>query len=120
MRIGELAEKVGVTTDTLRFYEGRGLIKSVRQENGYRDYSEDMLFILNYIQTAQRLGFTLKEISAEIPYLLEGGLSAEKIADILKEKISVTDRKIKELQHVKHELELLLNTSCPLLPPTKS
>lgn len=116
MRIGELAEMFGVTTDTLRFYEQKGLIRSTRLENGYRDYSEDMLIILSYIQTAQRLGFSLKEIGEEIPGLLEQGISAERIAVIIQQKIAATDIKIKELQSLKNELKKLLQATCPLLP----
>ncbi len=117
MRIGELASKVGVTTDTLRFYENKGLIQSMRQENGYRDYSDEMIFILNYIQTAQRLGFSLTEIGEEIPQLLQGGISADKISELLRKKIALTDRKIEELKTLKKELESLLEASCPLVPP---
>lgn len=118
MRIGELANQVGVTTDTLRFYENKGLIKSIRRENGYRDYSEDMIFILNYIQTAQRLGFSLTEIGEEIPDLLKGGLSAEKISKLLETKIAATEQKIAELQNLKKELETLHQASCPLVSPS--
>lgn len=118
MRIGELANHVGVTTDTLRFYENKGLIKSIRRNNGYRDYSEDMIFILNYIQTAQRLGFSLSEIGEEIPHLLNGGISADKISELLRTKITATDQKIAELQTLKKELEMLLEASCPLVPST--
>ncbi|MEP3296140.1 MerR family DNA-binding transcriptional regulator [Tateyamaria sp.] len=38
MRIGELAQRTNVSTDTLRQYEKRGLIRSERQINGYRDF----------------------------------------------------------------------------------
>ncbi len=117
MLISELAKQSGVSTDTLRFYEKEGLIQSARRSNGYRDYAPEMLFVMNYIQTAQRLGFTLAEISQEIPSLLDSGITEEKIRDILTEKISVVDRKIEELRQVRLELKQLLETTCPLLPP---
>ena len=40
MRIGELAERTGVATRMLRYYEQQGLLSSTRQDNGYRTYDE--------------------------------------------------------------------------------
>ncbi|MEF9982479.1 MAG: MerR family transcriptional regulator, partial [Glutamicibacter sp.] len=40
MRIGELANRTGVPTRMLRYYEEQGLITPLRLENGYRDYDE--------------------------------------------------------------------------------
>ncbi|MGH1350771.1 MAG: MerR family transcriptional regulator [Methyloligellaceae bacterium] len=117
MLISKLAEQTGVSTDTLRYYEREGLIRSSRRPNGYREYSDEMLFVMNYIQTAQRLGFTLAEIAEEIPSLLEAGLTEEKIKKVLSEKILVVDKKIEDLQQVRSELKQLLETTCPLLPP---
>ena len=62
MRIGELAQASAVSRDTLRFYEQRGLIAAQRSANGYRDYPAQMVQLVLYIKTAQRLGFTLGEI----------------------------------------------------------
>ena len=45
--IGELAKMFDVSTDTLRYYEAEGLLRSHRNEaNGYRQYSYDELFVL--------------------------------------------------------------------------
>lgn len=117
MRIGELAEKTGVSRDALRFYERRGLIQSIRLDNGYRDYPDSMIFILNFIKIAQGLGFTLADIGQEVPDLIENGISQERIAEILKNKIAVTEARIEELQVIRDELNNFLNQSCPLLPP---
>ena len=66
MRIGELAQASAVSRDTLRFYEQRGLIAAQRSANGYRDYPADMVQLVQYIKTAQRLGFTLGEIGHSV------------------------------------------------------
>lgn len=68
MRIGELAQKSGLTTSKIRFYERIGLLKAVdRRSNGYRTYSSQAVTILGLITTAQRAGFTLDEIRALLP-----------------------------------------------------
>ena len=59
MRIGAMAQATGLSRDTLRFYEKRGLLRAQRGANGYRDYPPDAADWLRYLRTAQQLGFTL-------------------------------------------------------------
>ena len=68
MKIGEIASAAGVSTSRIRFYEKRGIIPpAIRDDNGYRDYSPDLIGQLNFIEQAQKLGFTLKEIISVEP-----------------------------------------------------
>lgn len=68
MKIGELAKRSGLATSTIRFYESKGLLKSVaRQSNGYREYPLDAAAILAVIINAQQTGFTLDEIAKILP-----------------------------------------------------
>eukprot|EP01032_Pedospumella_encystans_P037187 gene37187-42118_t len=69
MQIGEIAAATGISRDTLRFYEKRGLLRARRSANGYRDYPPEAVDWLRYIRTAQQLGFSLKEIEADLPLL---------------------------------------------------
>ncbi len=63
MTIGRVANAAGMSIDTIRFYERRGLIAAPRRNfSGYRSYSDDVLVRLRFIGDAKRLGFTLKEI----------------------------------------------------------
>lgn len=63
-RIGEVAERTGLSQRTLRFYEERGLLKPpARMEGGFRLYTDEDIQRLEYIQRLQQnLGFTLAEI----------------------------------------------------------
>lgn len=64
MKIGEIAKAAGVTASRIRFYERKGIIPAGdRAENGYRDYPEGLVALLKFIERAQGLGFTLREIS---------------------------------------------------------
>jgi DNA-binding transcriptional MerR regulator len=68
MKIGELAKRTGLSPSAIRFYESKGLLKSVgRQSNGYRDYPPDAAITLGIIANAQQTGFTLDEIKAILP-----------------------------------------------------
>ena len=68
MKIGELAKLSGMAASRIRFYESTGLIEPVdRQSNGYREYPEEALLILEIINAAKRAGFSLSEIKALLP-----------------------------------------------------
>lgn len=68
MKIGELAERTGLATSRIRFYERIGLLKAARrQANGYRSYPDDAVLTLKLIATGQRAGFSLDELRALLP-----------------------------------------------------
>lgn len=117
MQIGEIAQKTGISRDTLRFYETRGLIRAHRRPNGYRHYPEGTLFVLDFIVTAKQLGFTLAEIEEELPSLAEGGLSEQRIADILESKIRTVDTRIADLKTLRTRLAGMRSRACPLATP---
>ena len=65
--IHELAKKVGVSTDTIRFYEKKHLLTpSFRAENNYRYYNDEALKRLIFIKRCRALDMNLKEIEALI------------------------------------------------------
>src|SRR5206468_11702051 len=62
-RIGELAAKVGLTERTLRYYEERGLLDSVKRlDGGQRMYTDDDVRRLKFIQKLKVLGLSLAEM----------------------------------------------------------
>src|SRR5919197_2858109 len=62
-RIGELAAKVGLTERTIRYYEERGLLESVKRlDGGQRVYTDDDVRRLRFIQKLKMLGLTLAEM----------------------------------------------------------
>ena len=67
MRIGQIAERSGVPTKTIRYYESVGLLpRPDRTESGYRDYDEPALQRLRFVQRARSLGFSVREHVAQI------------------------------------------------------
>ena len=62
-RIGELAAKVGLTERTIRYYEERGLLESVKRlDGGQRMYTDDDVRRLKFIQKLKVLGLSLAEM----------------------------------------------------------
>ncbi len=60
--VGEVAERAGVATSALRYYEDEGLIHSERNSAGHRRYHADVLRRVSFIRTAQLVGLSLAEI----------------------------------------------------------
>lgn len=120
MRIGTLASLTGLSRDSLRFYEKRGLLQARRSLNGYRDYPEETVQWLGYVRTAQQLGFTLAEIAADLPLLTQGEDAGPALRATLARKLVDVDERIAALQGLRAELAARLadtpeaGASCPL------
>lgn len=90
--IGRLAEDLGVSIDTVRYYERRGLLlEPDRTEAGYRTYGAEDRWRLGFILRAKELGFTLREVADLLdqvtdrrgdPALAVRTAAAAKLADI--------------------------------------
>ena len=62
MRIGELSTQCNISVETIRYYEKEGLIPAPpRRASGYRDYPDNSVSFLSFIQSAKAVGFSLNE-----------------------------------------------------------
>ena len=69
LTITEVSRRSGVASSALRFYEGRGLIRSERAGSGHRRYPREVLRRIAFIVFAQRIGMSLDEVGAELAKL---------------------------------------------------
>ena len=69
LTIGEVAERSGVATSALRFYEDQGLIRSARTDSGHRRYPRAVIRRVAFIVFAQKIGLSLEEIRSELERL---------------------------------------------------
>jgi DNA-binding transcriptional MerR regulator len=107
MRIGELAGRAGVTTRTIRYYEGLGLLHSRREGGGHRQYDDDALARLEKIDWLKRMGLTLEEISEVIPLYFgaqTGARGRKKMLALLERRLAETEERVEGL--VAHRDEL--------------
>lgn len=109
MRIGELAEKAGVTPRTIRYYENLGLISpNEREGRGFRYYTNTELAKLQKIDCLKSLGLTLEEITSVIDLYFEdstGIRGKQKVLEILQTHLKETDGKITALVQFRSDLE---------------
>ncbi|HAT31127.1 MAG TPA: MerR family transcriptional regulator [Janthinobacterium sp.] len=120
MHIGEMAAATGLSRDTLRYYEKRGLLRAGRGGNGYRDYPPEAVDSLRYIRLAQSLGFTLAEIEADLPLLAAPDEAAPQLRAALQRKLADLDLRIAGLTGLRGELARRLEqdmAACPLVAP---
>ncbi len=109
-RIGDVTEKLGLTADTLRYYEKIGLLPRVERNGaGLRLYNDQDLARLKFIQRAQRMDFTLAEI-AELLKMREAPHKARKrVRELTARKLVEVDTRLAELKTLRNELALLMN-----------
>ena len=88
--IGDVAAMIGVSRDTLRFYEKKGIISVRKKENGYRYYSEDDIFALSSIFYHRKMNIGLEEIES----LWKDDNSFETSAEITKQQIEAEKEEI--------------------------
>lgn len=101
MRIGLLARAAGVTVQTVRFYERRGLITApARRDSGYRDYPENAVDEIRTVSQLKSLGFTLGEVHAAIGNHADD----DELCRISAEKVVTLESEIRRLTEVLNAL----------------
>lgn len=113
LTIGELSSRTGVATSALRFYEERGLIHAERNASGHRRYLRATARRVAFIIFAQRLGYTLEEVRAELAQLPRDraptGADWERLAEGWNARI---EARIAELQRLKRGLTACIGCGC--------
>lgn len=105
MRIGELAEQVGVNPKTIRYYEGIGLLHDpARLPSGYRQYTGEDVDRLRFIKTAQRLGLSLSEISEILGYRERGEAPCDYVLETLDRQVADLEKRMAEMAQLRLEL----------------
>jgi MerR family mercuric resistance operon transcriptional regulator len=117
MRIGEVAGSVGVTAQTIRFYERAGLLPPPqRTPNGYRTYDEQTLNRLRFIRNGQGAGLTLLEITAIIDLRGTGTTPCAHVSELLSAKLLDVHARQRELAVLEAELQGLISRGRRLDP----
>jgi Hg(II)-responsive transcriptional regulator len=124
MKIGEVAERVGVNLQTIRYYEREGLLpEAQRLASGYRVFSINTVRRLRFIKRAQELGFTLAEIRELLSLRVDRRRDRSAVRSIANAKIADIEQKIRSLAAMRDALVHLTDhcsghgpaSECPIL-----
>jgi Hg(II)-responsive transcriptional regulator len=124
VRTSEVAAQAHVNTQTLRYYERRGLLpEPARTRSGYRDYGDEAVRVVRFVKRAQQLGFTLDDIE-DLLHLAGGGPeSCDEARAMARARIADLELRIDELAGMRDALTRLIDTcgesraerQCPIL-----
>jgi MerR family copper efflux transcriptional regulator len=121
-QIGEVTRRLNISADTLRYYEKINMLPPIyRNASGLRSYCDKDLSRIKFIKRAQRMGFSLEEISQLLIFREAPQQAKPEIRKMAGDKLSDIEIQLQELQVLKNELTLLVNLctgskeGCPII-----
>jgi len=122
LTISKLAESAGVSIETIRYYQRRGLLdEPAKPPGGHRRYAPEQARRVRFIKRAQALGFTLDEISALLT--LDEARACTETRALAARKLEVIEKKLADLGEMQHALSGLVKqcdaapeqATCPII-----
>ncbi|MFJ9721427.1 MerR family transcriptional regulator [Streptomyces sp. NPDC101209] len=107
MRIGELSRATGTSTRSLRYYEEQGLLSSRRRSNGYREYGEEAVRQVAFIQDLYRAGLPSQIIRDILPCSTEPAPPVGECTQLLARVRQVRDELARQEQQIAQRREML-------------
>ena len=121
-RISEVTKQLGLSADTLRYYEKIKLLPKVsRIASGIREYDDKDISRLKFIQRAQKMNFSLAEISDLLKMRENPQKVRTEVRHLTANKLIEVDEHLKTLTTLRNELQLLVNlcqgseNGCPII-----
>lgn len=109
LRSAELARLAGVSADTLRHYEQKGLLPvAPRSPNGYREYAPEAGQRVRLVRRAVALGFTLDEIARLLAVRDKGGAPCRSVRALAEQKLRTLEQRLVELSQARDSLRTVL------------
>jgi len=122
MNIGDASERSGLPAKTIRYYEDIQLLKPARGGNGYRDYSNEDIHRLRFLQRSRSLGFSVEECRQLLSLYGDKARESGDVKAIAEAKLAEIDRKITELEGLRKTLQHLVRhchgdtrPDCPII-----
>ncbi len=121
-RIGEVTKLLDLSADTLRYYEKIKLLPKVsRNASGIREYNDKDISLLKFIRRAQKMNFSLREISDLTQMRTDPQHARDEVRLLTAQKLKDINASITDLTTLRNELQLLLNLcfgsddNCPII-----
>jgi DNA-binding transcriptional MerR regulator len=105
----ELARLTGVSTDTLRHYERKGVLGiPTRSQGGYRLYPAEAVGRVRLVRRALAIGFTLHDLAAVLSERDRGGAPCRNVRALVAERLAELEGRLSDLAELRDELQVLL------------
>ncbi|MDP4032307.1 MAG: Cu(I)-responsive transcriptional regulator [Pseudorhodobacter sp.] len=122
MNIGDVSARSGLPAKTIRYYEDIGLIKPLRDTNGYRAFRPGDLSKLTFLGRARSLGFCIEDCRALLALYADDGRASADVKAIAEHHLAQIDAKLAELETMRATLSELVKActgdhrpDCPIL-----
>ncbi|UOA15197.1 MULTISPECIES: Cu(I)-responsive transcriptional regulator [Sulfitobacter] len=122
MNIGEVSQHTGLPPKTIRYYEDIGLVKPLRDANGYRAFRESEMHKLAFLGRARTLGFSIEDCRNLLALWEDKNRASADVRAIAKEHLVQIEAKISGLQEMRDTLSTLVRDcagddrpDCPIL-----
>ena len=122
MNIGDVATQTGLPAKTIRYYEEIGLVKPLRDTNGYRAFRDQELHKLAFLSRARALGFTIEDCRTLLALYEDEDRASADVKQVANSHLARIDAKINDLRAMREALSHLVKAcagderpDCPIL-----
>ncbi|WP_170328598.1 Cu(I)-responsive transcriptional regulator [Ruegeria arenilitoris] len=122
MNIGDVATQTGLPAKTIRYYEDIGLIKPMRDDNGYRRFRAQDVHKLNFLGRARALGFTIEDCRTLMALYEDETRASADVKKVARAHLVQIEAKIADLNAMRDTLGHLIDAcagddrpDCPIL-----
>ncbi len=122
MNIGDVSNQTGLPAKTIRYYEDIGLIKPLRDDNGYRRFRSQDVHKLNFLGRARALGFTIEDCRTLMALYEDDTRASADVKNVARAHLAQIEAKIADLNAMRDTLGHLIDAcagddrpDCPIL-----
>ncbi|SMO57018.1 Cu(I)-responsive transcriptional regulator [Ruegeria faecimaris] len=122
MNIGDVSNQTGLPAKTIRYYEDIGLIKPLRDDNGYRRFRSQDVHKLNFLGRARALGFTIEDCRTLMALYEDETRASADVKKVARAHMVQIEAKIADLNAMRDTLGHLIDAcagddrpDCPIL-----
>ncbi|MDO6459734.1 Cu(I)-responsive transcriptional regulator [Granulosicoccaceae sp. 1_MG-2023] len=122
MNISEAADAAGLPVKTVRYYDDIGLVVADRSSNGYRNYSDNHVNRLRFLQRSRSLGFSIEDCRSLLSLYDDADRASADVKKLAQARIDEIEEKIRQLGSLRDTLSELVNAchgdarpDCPII-----
>jgi MerR family transcriptional regulator, redox-sensitive transcriptional activator SoxR len=112
LTIGQLADRFGLNTSAIRYYESAGILPAPARESGRRRYGSDAVRRLEVLQVAKRAGFSLDEARVLLAGADAGSPASASLRELAARKLPEVEALIARAQSMRNWLLIASDCTC--------